>query len=84
MEATEIANHPLGGWTTKQFYLKDTFSIRRSCSGSRPYKKGVFMAKEQNLAHMKWVYRYYIVFILNYRSKIIYGQCRDDIEKIIR
>ena len=83
-EATETENHPLSGWTTKRLYLKNTFSIRRSCSGSRPHRKGVFMAKEQNLAHTKWLCRYHIVFTPKYRRKVIYGQYREEIGKIIR
>ena len=41
-EATETENHPLSGWNTKRLYLKKHLSIRRSCSGSRPHRKGVF------------------------------------------
>ena len=32
------------------------------------------MAKEQNLAHTKWLCRYHIVFTPKYRRKVIYGQ----------
>ena len=42
------------------------------------------MAKEQNLAHTKWLYRYHIVFTPKYRRKVIYGQYREEIGKIIR
>ena len=52
-EATETENHPLGGWTTKWLYLKNTFSIRRSCSGSRPHRKGVFLWRKNNILHIR-------------------------------
>ena len=42
------------------------------------------MAKEQHLAHTKWLCRYHIVFTPKYRRKVIYGQYREEIEKIIR
>ena len=42
------------------------------------------MAKEQNLAHTKWLCRYHIVFTPKYRRKVIYGQYREEIGKIIR
>ncbi len=41
------------------------------------------MAKEQNLAHTKWLCRYHIVFTPKYRRKVIYGQYREEIGKII-
>ena len=42
------------------------------------------MAKEQNLAHTKWLCKYHIVFTPKYRRKLIYGQYREEIGKIIR
>ena len=42
------------------------------------------MAKEQNLARTKWLCRYHIVFTPKYRRKVIYGQYREEIGKIIR
>ena len=42
------------------------------------------MAKEQNLAHTKWLCRYHIVFTPKYRRKAIYGQYREEIGQIIR
>ena len=42
------------------------------------------MAKEQHLAHTKWLCRYHIVFTPKYRRKVIYGQYREEIGKIIR
>ena len=42
------------------------------------------MAKEQNLAHTKWLCKYHIVFTPKYRRKAIYGQYREEIGKIIR
>ena len=42
------------------------------------------MAKEHHLAHEKWLCRYDIVFIPKYRRKVIDGQCREEIGKIIR
>ena len=42
------------------------------------------MAKEQPLVHTKWLCRYHIVFPPKYRRKVIYGQYREEIGKIIR
>ena len=42
------------------------------------------MAKEQNLAHTKWLCKYHIVFLFEYRRKVIYGQYREEIGKILR
>ena len=42
------------------------------------------MAKEQNLAHTKWLCKYHIVFTPKYRRKVIYGQYREEIGKILR
>ena len=42
------------------------------------------MAKEQNLAHTKWLCKYHIVFTPKYRRKAIYGQYREEIGQIIR
>lgn len=47
-------------------------------------EKVFFMAKEQNPAHTKWLCRYHIVFTPKYRRKLIYGQCREEIGKILR
>ena len=47
-------------------------------------KRCFFMAKEQHLAHTKWLCRYHIVFTPKYRRKVIYGQYREEIGKIIR
>ena len=47
-------------------------------------EKVFFMAKEQNLAHTKWLCKYHIVFTPKYRRKAIYGQYREEIGKIIR
>ena len=41
------------------------------------------MAKEQNLAHTKWLCKYHIVFTQKYRKKAIYGQYRKGIGQII-
>ena len=42
------------------------------------------MAKEQNLAHTKWLCKYHIVFAPKYRRKVIYGQYREEIGQILR
>ena len=42
------------------------------------------MAKEQNLAHTKWLCKYHIVFTPKYRRKVIYGQYREEIGQILR
>ena len=42
------------------------------------------MAKEQNLAHTKWLCGYHIVFTPKYRRKLIYGQYREEIGRILR
>ena len=42
------------------------------------------MAKEQKLAHTKWLCKYHIVFTPKYRRKAIYGQYREEIGQIIR
>ena len=69
----------------KTLYIKNTFSIERSCSSSRPQSKRCFcMAKEQNLAHTKWLCKYHIVFTPKYRRKLIYGQYREEIGRILR
>ena len=47
-------------------------------------EKVFFMAKEQNLAHTKWLCRYHVVFTPKYRRKAIYGQYREEIGQIIR
>ena len=40
------------------------------------------MAKEQHLAHTKWLCRYHIVFTSKYGRKVIYGHYREEIGKI--
>ena len=40
--ATETENHRLCRWNPKKLYIKNTFSIERSCSSFRPQRKGVF------------------------------------------
>ena len=42
------------------------------------------MAKEQNLSHTKWLCKYHLVFTPKYRLKIIYGQYRQEIGKILK
>ena len=42
------------------------------------------MAKEQNLAHTKWLCKYHIVFTPKYRRKLIYEQYREEIGRILR
>ena len=81
-EATETENHPLSGWNTKRLYLKKhLFDKTELFRLSSTLKRCFFMAKEQNLAHTKWLCRYHIVFTPKYRRKVIYGQYREEIEK---
>ena len=40
--------------------------------------------KSNSLSHSKWLCKYHIVFSLKYRRKIIYGQYRESIKKIIQ
>ena len=48
-------------------------------------ERGDLMAKSTNsLAHTKWMCKYHIVFAPKYRRKIIYGQYRESIGKILR
>ncbi len=85
VEATETKNYPLSGWTTKRLYIKkhlfDKTELFRFLS---TLKRCFFMANEQNLAHTKCLCRYHIVFTPKYRRKVIYGQYREEIGKIIR
>ena len=39
---------------------------------------------ENSLAHTKWTCKYHIVFTPKYRRKIIFGQLRREIGKILR
>ncbi|MDU3404612.1 MAG: IS200/IS605 family transposase, partial [Enterococcus faecalis] len=39
---------------------------------------------DKSLAHTRWNCKYYLVFIPKYRRKVIYGQLRRDIGKILR
>jgi len=39
---------------------------------------------EQSLSHTKWECKYHIVFAPKYRRKVIYGQIKADIGKILR
>jgi putative transposase len=39
---------------------------------------------DKSLAHTRWNYKYHLVFTLKYRRKVIYGQLRQDIGKILR
>jgi putative transposase len=39
---------------------------------------------EKSLAHTKWLCKYHIVWVPKYRRKIIYGEYRKEIGKIIR
>lgn len=39
---------------------------------------------EQSLAHTKWDCKYHVVWVPKYRRKIIYGEYRKEIGKIIR
>ena len=42
------------------------------------------MSSDNSLSHTRWNCKYHIVFIPKYRRKIIYGELRRDIGKIIR
>lgn len=39
---------------------------------------------DKSLAHTRWNCKYHIVFTPKYRRKVIYGQLRKDIGKILR
>ena len=39
---------------------------------------------DQNLSHTRWNCKYHIVFTPKYRRKIVYGQLRKDVGKILR
>ena len=45
--ATETKNRPLSGWENKKLNIKNTFSIERSCSSSRPQSKRCFLYGER-------------------------------------
>ena len=48
-----------------------------------PERKGDFMAnKNYDLAHIKWMCKYHIVFTPKYRRKVIYNQLKADIRDI--
>ena len=38
----------------------------------------------ESLSHTKWKCQYHIVFIPKYRKKVLYGQLREDVRKIIK
>jgi putative transposase len=40
--------------------------------------------EESSLAHTKWDCVYHIVWIPKYRRKALYGQCRDEVGRLIR
>ena len=40
--------------------------------------------KNYSLAHTKWMCKYHVIFIPQYRRKAIYGQYRDDLREIIK
>lgn len=43
------------------------------------------MANQSNsLAHMKWLCKYHIVFMLKYRRKTIYNQYRKDLREMLQ
>ena len=42
------------------------------------------MHEWQSLAHVRWEYKYHVVIIPKYRRKVIYGQLRKRIGRILR
>lgn len=38
----------------------------------------------ESLAHIKWNYKYHIVFASKYRRQVIYGEIKTDIGQILR
>ena len=42
------------------------------------------MREWQSQSHVRWYCRYHIVFVPKYRKKVIYGQLRRDIGRILR
>lgn len=67
-----------------QQYEKITFSLyNRSVQATMKEGKGDFVVKKNNdLAHTKWMCKYYIVSILKYRLKVIDNQYKTDIRDI--
>ncbi len=48
-------------------------------------ERSFFMSNDdKSLAHTRWNCKYHIVFTPKYRRKVIYGQLRKDIGKILR
>lgn len=47
-------------------------------------KKFFCVERQKKLAHSRWNCKYHIVFIVKYRRKVIYGQLRKKIGKILR
>lgn len=37
-----------------------------------------------SLSHPKWICKYYIVFVFKYRRKVLYGENKQKIGKILR
>ncbi|WP_254005654.1 IS200/IS605 family transposase [Enterococcus faecalis] len=57
----------------KRFRQKNT----RTARGGQSFS-------DKSLAHTRWNCKYHLVFTLKYRRKVIYGQLRRDIGKILR
>ena len=53
------------------------------CQPSRKQKEDIQM-DENSLSHTKWECKYHIVFAPKFRRKVIYGNIREDIGKILR
>ena len=78
---TRYAGGDKKGYTTKK-HLFDKMELFKLPSTIE--KVFFIMAKEQNLAHTKWLCKYHVVFTPKYRRKLIYGQYREEIGKILR
>ena len=48
------------------------------------YSKEVVQLDKNSLSHTTWNCKYYVVFAPKYRRRVIYGQIREDIGKILR
>ena len=69
----------------KKSYTKKLLSGTMRMIRSIVRERSRCMANQTNsLAHTKWMCKYHIVFIPNYRRKAIYTQYRADMQKIIR
>lgn len=60
--------------------------VRTACETRKPLvsTRGRSSFSDKSLAHTRWNFKCHIVFKPKYRRKVIYGQLRKDIGKILR